>query len=55
MSKSNKTSRGFISEALAIFGAAAAASAAVRAHRKPSRQALETLGIDANAFNKVGL
>jgi hypothetical protein len=48
-----KTSRNFFSQAFEVFGAAVAASAAVRAHRQPSSTDLNTLGIDAKAFNKV--
>jgi len=50
-----KTSRKFFGETFAVFGAAMAVSAAVRAHRKPAGADLETLGIDSKAFDKVQL
>lgn len=48
-----KKSRNFFGQAFEVFGAAVAASAAVRAHRQPAATDLEALGIDAKAFNKV--
>ncbi|WP_182086801.1 hypothetical protein [Aureimonas sp. ME7] len=33
-----------------VFGAAATCAAAAEAGRRPSRQALKTIGIDPNAF-----
>jgi hypothetical protein len=48
-----KTSRNFFSRAFEVFGAAVAASAAVRAHRQPSTYDLNALGIDAKSFKKV--
>lgn len=50
-----KNSRNFIGQTIAIFGAAASVSAAVRAHRKPAKSDLEALGIDAAAFDSVKL
>ncbi len=50
-----KTSRKFFGETMAIFGAAVAVSAAVRAHRKPTASDLDALGIDRQAFDKVQL
>ena len=55
MRSAAKASRSFFGEALAIFGSAVAASAAVRTHRKPSSSDLTTLGIDSKAFDKVHL
>jgi hypothetical protein len=50
-----KTSRNFIGQAFEIFGAAVAASAAVRAHRQPTASDLGTLGIEPKTFKKVQL
>lgn len=50
-----KTSRNFIGETFAVFGAALAVSAAVRGHRKPAGADLDALGIDRKAFDKVQL
>lgn len=47
--------RTFLRETFAVFGAALAVSAAVRAHRKPSGADLDVLGIDRQAFDKVQL
>ncbi|WP_164901776.1 hypothetical protein [Neorhizobium lilium] len=50
-----KHSRGNrISRAFAIFGAAIAASAAVEGGRRPQSRDLNTLGIDAQAFERIG-
>ncbi len=48
----NRMRGGFIGRAIAVFGAAAAASAAVEAGRKPARRDLVTLGIDPKAFER---
>jgi hypothetical protein len=48
-----KTSRNFFSQAFEVFGAAVAASAAVRAHRSPEKSDLDTLGIDHKAWKRV--
>jgi len=45
---------GRISRAFAVFGAAIAASAAVEGGRRPAARDLRTLGIDANAFDRIG-
>lgn len=50
-----KTSRKFLGDTLAVFGAAVAVSSAVRAHRKPGAADLDTLGIDRQAFDNVRL
>jgi hypothetical protein len=50
-----KTSRNFIGQTLAVFGAAVSVSAAVRTHRKPTKADLETLGIEGSAFDSVKL
>jgi hypothetical protein len=50
-----KTSRKFFGETFAVFGAAVAVSAAVRAHRKPTGADLDALGIDRSAFDNVNL
>lgn len=50
-----KTSRNFIGQTLAVFGAAVSVSAAVRTHRKPTKADLETLGIEGSAFDNVKL
>ncbi len=44
---------GFIGRAIAVFGAAAAASAAVEGGRKPQSRDLVTLGIDPKAFDRM--
>lgn len=44
---------GFIGRAMAVFGAAAAAAAAVEAHRKPARQDLRTLCISEAGFDGI--
>jgi xanthine dehydrogenase molybdopterin-binding subunit B len=44
---------GFIGRAIAVFGAAAAASAAVEGGRKPLKRDLVTLGIDPKAFDTI--
>ena len=48
-----KKSRNFFGQAFEVFGAAVAASAAVRAHRQPAASDLDTLGIDTSAFKKL--
>ena len=54
MSTNLKSMRGgFIGRAIAVFGAAAAASAAVEGGRKPQKRDLVTLGIEPNAFERV--
>ena len=45
---------GFLGRAFAVIGAAAAASAAIETHRRPSARDLKTLGIDPAAFDRVG-
>jgi hypothetical protein len=50
-----KNSRNFIGRTIAVFGAAVAVSAAVRSHRKPSKDDLEILGIERSAFDQVKL
>ncbi len=49
-----KHNRGRISRAFAIFGAAIAASAAVEGNRRPAARDLDTLGIDAKHFDRIG-
>ncbi|MBN9033081.1 MAG: hypothetical protein J0I23_25110 [Rhizobiales bacterium] len=44
---------GFLGRAIAVFGAAASAAAAVEAHRSPSRRDLDILGIDARSFSRI--
>ena len=44
---------GFIGRAMAVFGAAASAAAAVEAHRRPAKRDLRTLGIDGTGFDNV--
>lgn len=51
--KINGMRGGFLGRALAVFGAAAHASAAVEAGRKPAKRDLVTLGIDPNAFERT--
>jgi hypothetical protein len=54
MSTNLKNMRGgFIGRAIAVFGAATAASAAVEGGRKPQARDLKTLGIDPKAFDRV--
>ncbi|MEB2844899.1 hypothetical protein ACQKKX_13865 [Neorhizobium sp. NPDC001467] len=54
MSTNLKNMRGgFIGRAIAVFGAATAASAAVEGGRKPQARDLATLGIDPKAFDRV--
>lgn len=45
----------FISETIAVFGAAVSAAAAVEARRMPSAPALRRLGISETSFRKVHL
>ncbi len=49
----NTVRKGFLGRAIAVFGAAAAASAAVEAHRRPRAADLRTLGIDPADFGAV--
>ena len=49
----HKTSRGFFSNAIAIFGAASAAAAAVEGGRTPRDRDLYTLGINPVNFRHV--
>jgi hypothetical protein len=50
-----KKSRGnAFSRAFAVFGAAVAVSAAIENRRRPSNSDLSTLGIEPNAFNRLG-
>jgi hypothetical protein len=49
----NRMRGGFIGRAIAVFGAAAAASAAVEGGRKPLKRDLVTLGIDPKAFDNM--
>lgn len=49
----NRMRGGFIGRAIAVFGAAASASAAVEAGRKPKKRDLVTLGIDPAAFDRT--
>lgn len=51
--KNNSMRGGFLGRAFAVFGAAAAASAAVEAGRKPAKRDLVTLGIDPQAFERL--
>jgi hypothetical protein len=51
--KINSMRGGFIGRAIAVFGAAAAASAAVEGGRKPQKRDLMTLGIDPKAFDNM--
>jgi hypothetical protein len=53
MSALRKPARGFFGNAIAIFGAATAAAAAVDGHRRPLDRDLYTLGIDPKNFNSV--
>ena len=50
----NARKAGFLGRAIAVFGAASAAAAAVESGRRPRAQYLGTLGIDPVAFNTVG-
>jgi hypothetical protein len=43
-----------IGRAFAVLGAAISVSAAVEGGRRARTQDLETLGIDAKAFNRIG-
>jgi len=49
-----KKSRGAFGRAFAVVSAAIAVSAAVENHRRPKSRDLNTLGIDPNAFDKLG-
>ncbi len=51
MTDSTKRSRNFISRALAVFGAAASAAAAVEGRRRPHERDLRTLGINPADFS----
>lgn len=42
--------QGFLGRAVAVFGAATAAAAAVEGHRRPKASHLKTLGIDPADF-----
>jgi hypothetical protein len=53
MSASIKNRVGAFGRALALFGAAVSASAAVENNRRPNARDLETLGIDPQAFSRV--
>ena len=53
MSALRKTTRGFLGNAIAVFGAATAAAAAVEGHRRPLDRDLRTLGIDPASFHSV--
>lgn len=44
---------GFLGRAIAVFGAASAAAAAVESNRAPRERDLRTLGIDPKAFKNV--
>lgn len=52
--QSNNIRSGFLGRAIAVFGAAVAASAAVENHRAPKKRDLDILGIDAKAFDRIG-
>ncbi|TCL69671.1 hypothetical protein [Rhizobium sp. BK251] len=45
---------GLLGRAFAVIGAANAVSAAVEAHRRPRARDLNTLGINPEAFDRVG-
>jgi hypothetical protein len=49
----NRMRGGFIGRAIAVFGAAAHASAAVENGRRPKKQDLVMLGIDPKAFDSL--
>ncbi|MBB5090101.1 MULTISPECIES: hypothetical protein [Pseudochrobactrum] len=51
MTERTKHSRNFISRALAVFGAAASAAAAVEGRRRPHEKDLRTLGINPADFS----
>lgn len=53
MTVSTKHSRNFFSRALAVFGAAASAAAAVEGRRHPHNKDLRTLGINPVDFNRI--
>ncbi|WP_275786401.1 hypothetical protein [Pararhizobium gei] len=53
MSALRNNARGFFGNAIAIFGAATVAAAAVEGHRRPMDRDLYTLGIDPRNFNAV--
>lgn len=53
MSALRKTTRGFLGNAIAVFGAATAAAAAVEGHRRPLDRDLRTLGINPESFHSV--
>lgn len=44
---------GFLGRAIAVFGAASAAAAAVESNRAPRERDLRTLGIDPKAFKNL--
>ncbi|BCH55941.1 MULTISPECIES: hypothetical protein [Rhizobium/Agrobacterium group] len=45
--------KGFIGRAIAVFGAATAAAAAVDGHRQPRDRDLRLLGIDPLSFRNI--
>jgi len=54
MSARIQSTRGsFIGRAIAVFGAAASAAAAVESHRHPKKRDLRALGIEADAFDRI--
>lgn len=52
--QNNNVRGGFLGRAIAVFGAAVSVSAAVENRRVPQKRDLEILGIDANAFSRIG-
>ncbi len=54
MPAQNKTRRGVIGRAFAVMSAAISVSAAVENHRRPNHRDLTTLGIDPQAFDRLG-
>lgn len=54
MSYMKSIREGFLGRAFAVIGAANAVSAAVDAGRRPQGRHLQTLGIDAKAFERIG-
>ncbi|WP_198935152.1 hypothetical protein [Pararhizobium arenae] len=51
--RNSSTRKGFFGRAIAVFGAASAAAAAVEGGRRPLDRDLNTLGIDPARFHSV--
>lgn len=50
-----KARSSYLSQFIAVFGAATAAAAAAESGRQPRARDLRTLGVDPNAFAKIRL